>query len=49
MITINDARKKLGDKAETMTDEQIKAILDFLYSLSYRVIEGIVSKGNCAK
>jgi len=37
-ITVEQTRLKLGKKAETMTDEQIKGILDLLYALSFRVI-----------
>lgn len=45
-ITIDQARIKLGKKAETMTDKQIKGILDLLYSLSFRVISQLQVKEN---
>jgi len=45
-ITIDESRKLLGKKAESMTDGQIKAILDFLYSLSTRAIINSVGERN---
>lgn len=45
-ITIDKARQMLGKKTEIMTDNQIKAMLDFLYSLSTRVVVNLVSKEN---
>jgi len=42
-ITVDQARKKLGKKAENMTDAQIKGLLDLLYSMSFRVVRSIAN------
>lgn len=42
MITIQDVRKKLGKRAENMTDRQIGDLLTFLRTLCNKTIDSIV-------
>jgi len=45
-ITVEQARKKLGNKAQSLSDKQIEGILNMLYILSERVINQVVRGGN---
>ena len=45
MLSVDQARKILGEKAKHMTDKEIRIILDSLYRLSYRIIEGVTKEG----
>jgi hypothetical protein len=47
-ITIKQARLKLGKKAENMSDEQVKQVLNFMYTLCERVVDTLeVRKEKC--
>ncbi|MBI3380262.1 hypothetical protein HY029_05905 [Candidatus Gottesmanbacteria bacterium] len=38
-ITIQKAREILGERASKMTNDQIEQILNFLYSLCYKIAD----------
>lgn len=43
-ITIDQARKKLGEKAKDMTDKQVGQILEVLYILCDRVVKSVIGE-----
>lgn len=43
MISINQAREILGERAVNMTDEQIRIVIDSLTRLAARVIDQVVN------
>jgi|GEM_PF-7099214 len=45
-ISVELARRKLGDKATNMSDKQIEELLNFIYSLCKRVICTKIDKEN---
>ena len=46
LITIDDARKRLGKRAEKMTDEEIEKVLNMFRFICNRVIDSVVDKKN---
>jgi hypothetical protein len=40
VISVDEARKVLAEEAEHLTDKQVKAIIDYLTTLSERVVRG---------
>lgn len=44
MITIEDARKKLGKRGKNMTDKEVNSLLSTLRLLCNKVIDDIVEK-----
>jgi hypothetical protein len=44
-ITVEQARKRLGDKAQNLSDKQVEGILNMLYTLSERVVNQVTRGG----
>ena len=45
-ITVEQARKRLGNKVQNLSDKQVEGILNMLYTLSERVVKQVTSGGN---
>lgn len=41
MITLEYARELIGDESRNITDDQLKSIMDFLYLVCGKVIDGL--------
>lgn len=46
MISIEEARKILGESANNMDDEKIKSILGFLYFVCEKVVDNLNNNAN---
>lgn len=46
MLTVKQARKKLGEKGKRLTDKEIQTILNTLYYICDKIIEDVVTVKN---
>lgn len=43
LITVKQARNRLGEKGKKMTDEEIQNLLNHLYYICNKVIENVIT------